>query len=189
MFFTGLSFLITVSRNIRFLTATLLTDRKKGTLLKAVQQVFRIYQGGGHEISNVEFSGQDVPVHTILADNEFQALKDDVEELGINVHVVTKDEHVPEVERQNRVIKERAKAIVQTLPYKKIPRKMRIVLIHYVIFWLNNMPRENKTQSPRDMIMRLQVLDFKSVCKLPFGAYVQVHEDAQVTNNMEPRTT
>lgn len=101
MFFTGLSFLITVSRNIRFLTETLLTDRKKETLLKAVQQVFRIYQGRGHEISDVEFSGQDVPVHTILADNEFQALKNDVEELGINVHIVTNDEHVPEVERQN----------------------------------------------------------------------------------------
>ncbi len=48
MFFTGLPFLITVSRNIRFITVTLLTDRKKGTLLKAIQQVCRLYQGRGH---------------------------------------------------------------------------------------------------------------------------------------------
>jgi hypothetical protein len=133
-------------------------------LLKALQQVFRIYQGRGHEIGEVEFGEQEVPVHTILADNEFQALREDIEELGINVHVVSKDEHVPEVERQNRVIKERARAIVQTLPYKKIPRRMRIALIQYVIFWLNNTPRENQMQSPRDIIMGSQILDIKTVC-------------------------
>ncbi len=129
-----------------------------------MQQVFRIYQGRGHEIGEVEFGEQEVPVHTILADNEFQALREDIEELGINVHVVSKDEHVPEVERQNRVIKERARAIVQTLPYKKIPRRMRIALIQYVIFWLNNTPRENQMQSPRDIIMGSQILDIKTVC-------------------------
>jgi hypothetical protein len=134
-------------------------------------------------------NNQNAPVHTILADNDFQSLREDIEELGINVHVVTKDEHVPEVERQNRVVKERARAIIQTLPYRKIPRKMRIALIHYVVFCLNNIPKENQTQSPRDMIMGQQILDYKSICKLPFGAYVQVHDDAQITNTMEPRTT
>jgi hypothetical protein len=118
MYFTGIPFLVTVSRNIRFLTATLLSDRKKSTIMKALQQVFRVYQGRGHRIENVEFLNEEVPVHTILADNEFQALRDDIEELGINVHIVMKDEHVPEVERQNRVIKERARATVQTLPYR-----------------------------------------------------------------------
>ncbi len=47
-----------------------------------------------------------LPVHTILADNEFQALKDDVEELGVNAHVIPKDEHIAEVERGNRMTKE-----------------------------------------------------------------------------------
>jgi hypothetical protein len=77
----------------------------------------------------VEFFQKDEAVQTILADNEFQSLKDDVEEVGINVNLVTKEEHVPEVERQNRVIKERARAIVQTLPYRKIAKKIRIMLI------------------------------------------------------------
>lgn len=34
-----------------------------------------------------------------------------------------------------------------------------------------------------------QKLDYKKVCQLPFGVYVQVHDDQQVTNTMEPRTT
>ncbi len=128
-------------------------------------------------------------VHTILADNEFQALREDVEDLGITVNTVAKDEHVPEVERQNRVIKERARAIIQTLPYQRIPKKMRIAMIHYVISWLNNIPKEEQDASPRDIIFGEQRLDYKMVCQLPFGAYVQVHDDISQTNTMEPRTT
>jgi hypothetical protein len=39
------------------------------------------------------------------------------------------------------------------------------------------------------MIMGMQVLDYKAICKLPFGAHVQVHEDPQITNTLEPKTT
>ncbi len=189
MFFTGLPFLVTVSRNIRFITAMLLIDRKKMTIFKAIRQVFGIYQGRGHKVDELEFMDKDIPVHTILADNEFRALQEDIEELGVNVHVVSKEEHVPEVERQNRVIKERARAIVQTLPYKRIPKKIRVALIHYVVFWLNNTSKEGQVNTPRDMIMGTQILDCKNLCKLPFGAYVQTHDDVSITNTMEPRTT
>jgi hypothetical protein len=34
------------------------------------------------------------------------------------------------VERQNRVIKERARATIQTLPYRHMQRKIRICLIN-----------------------------------------------------------
>jgi hypothetical protein len=44
-------------------------------------------------------------------------------------------------------------------------------------------------QSPRTLIMGEQVLDYNTLCKLPFGAYMQVHDDAKTTNTMEPRTT
>ncbi len=188
LFFTGLSFLIMVSRNIRFITAMLLPNRKKLTIFKAIRQVFRIYQGRGHKVGELEFMDKDIPIHTILADNDFRALQEDIEELGVDVHVVSKEEHVPEVEHQNRVIKERARAIVQTLPYKRIPKKIRIALIHYVVFWLNNMPKEGQVNTPRDMIMGTQILDCKNLCKLPFGAYVQTHDDISITNTMEPRT-
>lgn len=105
MLFTGLLFLITVSRNIKVITAMLLPDCKKITIFKAIQQVFRIYQGRGHVAHELEFVDRYIPVHTILVDNEFQALREGTEELGVNVYVVTKDEHVSEGERQNKVIK------------------------------------------------------------------------------------
>jgi hypothetical protein len=45
------------------------------------------------------------------------------------MNVTSKNEHFPEVGRQNRVIKERAQAIVQTLPYEVLSHKIRIVYL------------------------------------------------------------
>ncbi len=96
---------------------------------------------------------------------------------------------MPEVERQNRVIKEGAGATVQSLPYTKMPKKMRAAVINYVIYWLNCIPKEGQDNAPREMILGGSKVDYHKMCKLLFGAYVQVHNDHQVTNTMEPRTT
>ena len=115
MYFIGLIFLTTVCRNIRFITATLLIDRKKKTIMDALKQVLKIYQGKGNKVQNVEFNEEDEigdPIHSLIADNEFQSLKDDIEGMGIEVNIMSKNEHAPEIERQNRVIKERARGII-----------------------------------------------------------------------------
>jgi hypothetical protein len=93
-------------------------------------------------------------------------LRDDIEGMGIEVNIMSKIEHAPEIERQNIVIKERAKGIIQTLPYRMLPKKMRMTMIQYVVFWLNNIPKEDQNESPREMIIRHQVLDTKMVCKI-----------------------
>ncbi len=54
--------------------------------------------------------------HAILADNEFKTLREDIEGEGTRVNITAKEEHVPEIERQNHVIKERVRSIVQMLP-------------------------------------------------------------------------
>ncbi len=107
----------------------------------------------------------------------------------MTVNVASKEEHGPEVERQNRVIKERVRAIIQMLPYWKIPKKVQVALMHYVISWLNNIPKDGQVQSPKEMIMGPQLLDYKTIRQLPFGAYIQVHNDPQITNTMNPRTS
>jgi hypothetical protein len=89
----------------------------------------------------MNFTEQNQPVHTILGDNEFEAIEDDMTEMGIEVNIMAKEEHVPEIERQHQVIKERARAVIQTLPYRRMPKKMRIALLQNVIIWLNNIPR------------------------------------------------
>jgi hypothetical protein len=50
---------------------------------------------------------------------------------------------------------EGARAIIQTLPYKVIPHKIRIKLVQYITFWLNNIPKTGQNRSPRDLIFGL----------------------------------
>jgi hypothetical protein len=104
MYFTGLMFLTTVSQNVIFITASLLENRRKQTIVQKIQKVFNISKGKGHEVNNVEFlDTDDTPIHMLLADNEFHSLKEEIENDGVQVHVVSKNEHVPEVERQTEL--------------------------------------------------------------------------------------
>jgi hypothetical protein len=128
MHFTGINFLITVSRNFRFITAGVLSDRKRVTIFNAIRHVINIYIGKEHDMKAVYFTELNGPIHTILADNEFVSLREDIEEFGIEVNITAKEEHVPEVERQNHVIKERARAIIQTLCLEKCVLDLSITL-------------------------------------------------------------
>jgi hypothetical protein len=161
MQFTSLISLVTVSRNIKFITAMHLSDQKKKTIVHAVKQAIAVYQGKGHTVTDIEFTETEKkPIHPILADNEFEAIREKKGKCDIRVNVTAKSEHVPEVERQNRVIKERARAIIQTLPYNHTPKKIRIALIQYVVFWLNSIPKNGQDYSTRDLIFGERKLNY-----------------------------
>jgi len=189
MHFTVINFLITVSRNFRFITAGVLTNRKRVTIFNSIKHVMNLYKGKGHNVEKVDFSESNGPIQTVLADNKFVSLREYIEEFGVEVNVTAKEEYVPEVERQIREIKEWARAIIQTLPYRNLPRKMRVGLIYYVVFWLNNVAKEKQDFSPRDLIFGERKIDYNVMCKIPFGTYVQVHDDTSISNTMDSRMT
>ena len=56
----------------------------------------------------------------------------------------SKKEHVPKIERKNRVIKERVRAFYEKLSYlTKLPKLMIIGLVYEVTKWLNVFPVSN----------------------------------------------
>jgi len=93
--FTSIVFLITAAINIKFITAIHLPDRKKKTIVHAVKKVVAVNKGKGHSVTDIDFTEtEETPVHTILADNEFEAIREEMEESGIRVNVTAKQEHV-----------------------------------------------------------------------------------------------
>jgi hypothetical protein len=60
------SFLITVIRDIRFITTMALPDRKRKTITEAINQVINLYVGRGHRVEGIEVSEYRNPIHTIL---------------------------------------------------------------------------------------------------------------------------
>jgi hypothetical protein len=108
---------------------------------------------------------------------------------SLMLNTVSADEHVPEIERHIRTIKERARSVINTLPFEGYPPRMIIELIYYCVFWLNSFPAVggiSDVMSPRTIITGTTI-DYTNHCKLEYGTYVQTHEKHD--NTMIPRTT
>jgi hypothetical protein len=95
------------------------------------------------------------------------------------------------VEIKIRLIKERGRGILNTLPFKKIPRLVLIELIYHVVLWLNAFPAKSgvsETLSPCKIVYRHK-LDFAKHCRLPFGTYYEVYDESMPTNTMVTHST
>ena len=91
---------------------------------------------------------------------------------------------LPEVGHQIKLIKEQMLSHHANLLLPIFTRQMEIELAKHVVILLNNFPLKSgisTTYSPRK-IMIGKTLDRKNMCKLLFGAYVQVHEDRSTRN-------
>ena len=88
----------------------MITDQTIKTYKQALASVLRVYNLGGFRVT------------TIHCDNEFRPIMDEV---GLTYHIqmnyANPQEHVPEAERNNRVIKERVRAVYHRLPYTHLP--------------------------------------------------------------------
>ena len=102
----------TISRNYQFRTIEDLPSRTKGSIWNALKKAINIYVARGLRVVLVE------------ADNEFEPLRENLLQRGINLDICGADSHVGPVERSNRTIKERGRSTVQSLPFTKMPRQM-----------------------------------------------------------------
>jgi hypothetical protein len=177
MFVNKIAFLVTVSRKIRFGTTERILSRHSDVVGQAIIRVLIFYCQRGFRVK--ECNG----------DNEFGVLRAALADEQAHLNVTAEDEHVPEVERYIRTIKERTRAVYNTVPFSKIPAMMIVEMLHASNYWLNMFPANDgvsSVQSPR-RIMTGQHGDYNLHCQLQFGEYVQVHESHD--NSMLSRTT
>ena len=177
-FVNRIPFFATISDHIKFTTAEHIANRKLHQLVLATKHAQALYTARGF---HVKF---------MLMDGEFVPLKHDLSTAGIVLNTTAANEHVPKIERQIRVIKERVRATRHTLPFKMIPLIMLIDLIYYSILWINAFPPKggvSTTLSPRNIMTGIQ-FDYNKHCQLPFGSYVQAHEEPNPTNTQAART-
>eukprot|EP00934_Nitzschia_sp_Nitz4_P001191 Nitzschia sp. Nitz4//scaffold483_size5322//2345//5042//NITZ4_009227-RA/size5322-augustus-gene-0.2-mRNA-1//-1//CDS//3329552882//1191//frame0 len=176
MHVNGVPMLVTISRNIRFTTVSALKNLKTKTIVKALKEIVRVYRLGGFR------------VRTMLVDGAFESTRGDMAAIGIRVNPTSMDEHVGEVERQIRTVKERMRAAYNMLPFEYLPPRLIIELAKSAVFWLNAFPHKlgiSEQLSPRAIITG-EGIDFNRHCEYEFGEYVQTHEEH--SNNMDPRT-
>jgi hypothetical protein len=177
MFVNKIAFLTTVSRNLRFGTTERLPSRHAGVVGKALVNVISLYRKRGFRIRECH------------GDGEFESLRATLADAQSSLNVTAEDEHVPEIERYIRTIKERTRCVYNIVPFKRMPGLMIVELVHSSNFWLNMFPANDgvsAVQSPR-RILTGQTGDYALHCQLEFGEYAQVHESQD--NSMLTRTT
>jgi hypothetical protein len=128
-------------------------------------------------------------VHT---DGEFAPLEPLIESMpgGPMVNLASANEHVPQIERRIRVVKERCWATRHSLPFEIIPKLMTIHIVLNVVKLLNLFSTKggvSDTLSPKT-IMSGDTLDFKKHLSLQIGQYCQVHEEDTPRNSQVART-
>ena len=176
MYVNKVPLLVTLSWNIKFGMMEAVADRKEATLLKCIKGVVTLYWKAGFKVT------------IALMDGEFVPLRGRLAELGIHLNETSRDEHVGDIERYICMVKERMRAIYNTLPFQKVPARLVIEMAKTAMFWLNAFPvagGASQDLSPRTILTGQQV-DYKHHCRYQFGEYTQTHEEHN--NSMNPRT-
>ena len=169
MFVNGVRFFLTIARHLQFATCEMIGNAKIATIVSSVGQVTKIYSKRGFTVDNINM------------DIQFEPARTELESLKLNTNFVSRDEHVPEIERFIRTVKERVRGIQCTLPFKRYPARLTAELVMTQIFYWNALPKStgvSPSLSPRAIVTGLQIN--YAHCQLRFGKYVQTHEE---TNN------
>ena len=102
-------------------------------------------------------------------------------------------EHVGEIERFIKFIKERACCVILDLRVAGFKYLHRLIVVHclyFVTMMINAVPADSgisEKYSPHEIVTG-QKLDMKKDCRALFGAYVEDSKDAVTTNTMDERT-
>jgi hypothetical protein len=176
IFVNGIGFLVTYSRKIRFGTVEAIRSRKQDILFSGLKSVMQIYSQRGFKVTHA------------LMDNEFEPLRGELAGVQVQLDHTGADDHVGDIERWIRTVKERMRAIITSLPFQRLPPRLIVECAKSCVFWLNAFPHSDgisNTMSPREIVTG-QHLDYNRHCRFEFGEYVQTHEAHD--NSMAPRT-
>ena len=128
-----------------------------------------------------------VTISEIRADGEFKCLEHELQPCITNI--AAPGEHVPEIERSIRTVKESTRTLQHDLPFTKQPKMMTEANVYCSIKNLNAFPASDgisKTLSPSASITGKPPLDFNNLLKIKYGDYAQVFKDTK--NDMSERT-
>jgi uncharacterized protein Yka (UPF0111/DUF47 family) len=175
---SGLPFLLSISKRLNLLMVRYLKDHSVPTMRSAIDDFISNYKSRNFKVTTVLFDGE----------RGLVGVTNHLQSQGIIVNLSSKGEHVPEIERAGRQLKERVRAFWNTIPYK-LTSMLLIYLVYYCVTTINMFPKASSIGnfSARELFLGRKV-NFNTDCRIAFGEYAQVHEDNDITNTMKERT-
>ena len=181
MFVSGEPYLISISMPLGLImTSDLKGRRTAGAVRDALWNQLALYTAEGFKVT------------TIIADGEgaISKLTELIQQRGIRVNTSGAGQHVHPIERRIRVIKERCRGIINTLPFT-LGKDLIKWLVYYVVSRLNLIPSSTSVNriSAREAFTGRKT-DYKRDVRVAFGEYCQVSlpDDDKSKNSMKTRT-
>ena len=176
MFINKCVFLTAIDKTIPFRSCASLPSKAPKYWATALSLLIRKYNQSGFFVK------------LIRADNEFKETLDEVIEnvptLPLVNHCAT-DEHVPEAERNNRIIQERFRIQYNRWPFKLVPRIMIRHLARRVCHDINIFPNKKgiSTEFSPYTIMNRRNFNVKRECQHESGDFVLGFQDNKERKN------
>ena len=122
----------------------------------------------------------------VCADHEFKPVLQVLQDSGWSfmTNLVNTQEHVPEAENNNCVLKEHIHTTYHGIPYKMLPRTIICYMVMETAAKLNYFPAKGGCSnyfSPREIVHHVK-LDYKKHCSVPLLSYVLAHDEPTLTN-------
>ena len=168
LFVNNIPFLLNLSRKICFTAVNRLANRTVPQIFAAVKEMYQYYMHRGFLITTVHSDGEFAPLQALVASLPG----------GPMINLESANEHVTEIERKIRVVKERCRAAQHGLTFQRIPKFLTIQIVFQTVKMLNFFPTKgaiSDTLSPKT-IMSGDIFNYKKHLSLQVGQYCQVHE-------------
>ena len=114
-----MSFFVTISCDMRFITMENIQSQKARNILKAINNVISIYYN------------QVFKVITFFMDQEVKSLGQKLLDMINNLKTASKSENITKVKHQNQLLKERFCACCHTLQFKVIAKLVLVEMMKY----------------------------------------------------------
>lgn len=186
MFLEGQPFLNSISQPLCLLMSTYLKDgRTSISIEEAMVNQIKAYEIRKFVIAVVNSDGEG-GIQKIATD--LALIDDDITNIPI-INIVSPGQHVGQIERKNRQIKERCRSVLSSLPYILVS-SLLVYLVGYVVQRINMFPTKSKLDriSPAESFLGRKI-DFLRDLRFEFGEYVQMNNpNITPLNSMQVRT-
>ena len=172
----GIWYLISVMDPAEYVQISRLRSKSDWDIWTSLQQQLKFPEKFGLRIATVRVDGE-----SGMASEWFQAKAGELlDTTGAGVAV-------PVVERKIRTVKERVRAVINTLPYE-LTERLEEWAVKAAVYSVNMVPTKNSTsyESPREKLYG-RYIDAATDLRHAFGDYCHIHEEV-IDNTMKART-
>ena len=132
MYINGMPFLTTISKNIKSLTAMWVTEHTVPTIASLVESILKLCQEASFQITEACTDHDFKPVLQVLQDDGWSFTR----------NLANTQEHFPEAEHNNHILKECICTTYHGIPYKMLPQTIICYMVMETAAKLNYFPAE-----------------------------------------------